>query len=94
MFAVISLAKNYRPFSLLSVVSKIFKKLFTNRLFDHLERCGLFVIISYGLSVLAKIPDFGRLFQIGKIWKRLQEGLRIFTEGRKCNSNCKPSGKY
>ena len=37
-----SAAKNYRPFSLLSVVSKVFEKLINNRLIDHLENCGLF----------------------------------------------------
>ena len=36
-------AKNYRPVSLLSVVSsKIFEKLVNNRIVDHLEKCGLF----------------------------------------------------
>ena len=37
-----STAKNYRPFSLLSVVSKVFEKLVNNRIVDHLEKCGLF----------------------------------------------------
>ena len=35
-----STAKNYRPVSLLSVVSKVFEKLVNNRIFDHLEKCG------------------------------------------------------
>ena len=35
-------AKNYRPVSLLSVVSKVFEKLVNNRLVDHLEKYGLF----------------------------------------------------
>ena len=35
-------AKNYRPVSLLSVVSKVFEKLVNNRTVDHLENCGLF----------------------------------------------------
>ena len=35
-------AKNYRPVSLLSVVSKVFEKLVNNRIVDHLEKCGLF----------------------------------------------------
>ena len=34
--------KNYCPVSLLSVVSKVFKKLVNNRIVDHLEKCGLF----------------------------------------------------
>ena len=39
-------AKNYRPVSLLSVVSKIFGKLVNNRVVDHLEKCGPFLISS------------------------------------------------
>ena len=35
-------AKNYRPVSLLSVVSKVFEKLVNNRIVDHLEKFGLF----------------------------------------------------
>ena len=35
-------SKNYSPVSLLSVVSKVFKKLVNNRIIDHLEKCGLF----------------------------------------------------
>ena len=34
-------AKNDRPVSLLSVVSKIFEKLVNNRIVDHLEKCSL-----------------------------------------------------
>ena len=37
-----STAENYRPVSLLSVVSKVFEKLVNNRIVDHLEKCGLF----------------------------------------------------
>ena len=36
-----STAKNYRPVSLLSVVSKVFEKLVNDRIVDHLEKCGL-----------------------------------------------------
>ena len=43
-----SAAKNYHPFSLLSGVSKVFKKVVNNRLVDHLERCGLFSDFQYG----------------------------------------------
>ena len=35
-----STAKNYRPVSLLSVVSKVFEKLVNNRIADHLELSG------------------------------------------------------
>ena len=43
-----STAKNYRPVSLLSVVSKVFEKLVNNRIVDHLEKCGLFYDFQYG----------------------------------------------
>ena len=43
-----SRAKNYRPVSLLSVVSKVFEKLVNNRIVDHLEKCGLFSDFQYG----------------------------------------------
>ena len=37
------MTKNYRPVSLLSVASKVFKKLVNKRLLvDHLEKYGLF----------------------------------------------------
>ena len=41
-------AKNYRPVSLLSAVSKVFEKLVNNRIVDHLEKCGLFSDFQYG----------------------------------------------
>ena len=37
-----STAKNYRPVSVLSVVSKVFEKLINNRIVDQVEKCGLF----------------------------------------------------
>ena len=40
-----STAKNYRPVSLLSVVSKVFEKLVNNRSVDHLEKCGIFCMV-------------------------------------------------
>ena len=43
-----STIKNYRPVSLLSVVSKVFEKLVNNSLLDHLEKCGLFSDFQYG----------------------------------------------
>ena len=46
-----STAKNYHPFSLLSVVSKVFEK-FVNRIVDCLEKCGLFLIASMVLGFL------------------------------------------
>ena len=43
-----STAKNYRPASLLSVVSKVFEKLINNWIVDHLEKCDLFSDFRYG----------------------------------------------
>ena len=43
-----STAKNYRPVSLLSVLSKVFEKLANNRIVGHLEKCGLFADFQYG----------------------------------------------
>ena len=43
-----STAENYCPVSLLSVVSKVFEKLLSNRIADHLENCGLFSDFQYG----------------------------------------------
>ena len=37
-----STAQNYRPVSVLSVVSKVFEKLVNNRIVDHLEKYDLF----------------------------------------------------
>ena len=53
-----STAKNYRPVSLLSVVSKVFEKLVNNRIVDHLEKCGLFSDFQYGFS----LPDQLQIF--------------------------------
>ena len=36
-----STTKNYHPVSLLSVVSKVFEKIVSNRIVDHLEKCDL-----------------------------------------------------
>ena len=37
-----STAKSYPPGSLRSVFRKVFEKLLNNRIFDYLEKCGLF----------------------------------------------------
>ena len=47
-----STAINYHPVSLLSVVCKGFEKLVNNRIVDHLEKCGLFLISSMVLGLL------------------------------------------
>ena len=43
-----STAKTYHPVILLSVVSKVFKKLVNNKIVDQLEICGLFSDFQYG----------------------------------------------
>ena len=43
-----STTKNYRPVSLLSVVSKVFQKLINNRLVNHLEKCSVFFDFQHG----------------------------------------------
>ena len=40
-------AKNYRPVSLLYVVSKVFEKLVNNRIVNHLEKCVFFSDFQY-----------------------------------------------
>ena len=50
--------KNYHPVILLSVVSKVFEKLVNNRLADHLEQCGLFLISSMVLGLLNQLQIF------------------------------------
>ena len=50
-------AKNYRPVSLLSVVSKVFEKLVNNRIVDHQEKCGLFSDFQYGFRSSRSTAD-------------------------------------
>ena len=52
-----SAAKNYRPVSLLSVVSKVFEKIVNNRVVDHLETCGLFSDFQYGFRSSQSTAD-------------------------------------
>ena len=40
-------AKNYCPVSLLSVASKVFEKLLTNKIVDHLDKSDLFSDFQY-----------------------------------------------
>ena len=52
-----STPKNYRPVSLLSVVSKVFEKLVNNRIVGHLEKCGLFSDFQYGFRSSRSTAD-------------------------------------
>ena len=68
-----STAKNYRPASLLSVVSKVFEKLVNNRIVNCLEKCGLFSDFQCGFrssrssaDVLTVVPELlGLLIGLG-----------------------------
>ena len=64
--------KNYRPVSLLSVVSKVFEKLVNNRIVDHLEKCGLFSDFQYGLRSSRSIADLLTFVsgRIGRVFNR------------------------
>ena len=53
-----STAKNYRPVSLLSVVSKVFEKLVNNRIVDNIEKCGFFLISRMVLGRLGQLQIF------------------------------------
>ena len=52
-----STAKNYRPVSLLSVVSEVFERLVNNRIVDHLEKYGLFSDFQYGFRSCQSTAD-------------------------------------
>ena len=56
-----STAKNYHPVSLFSVVSKVFEKLVNNRIVDHLEKCGPFLISSMVLGLPDQLQFFLQL---------------------------------
>ena len=82
-----SAAKNYRPVSLLSVVSKVFEKLVNNRIVDHLEKCGLFSDFQYGFrfsrstaDLLTVVSDriaraFNRVWHAGLLHKPKSYGI-------------------
>ena len=53
-----STTKLYLTVSLLSVFSKVFEKRVNNRLFDHLEKCGLFSGFQCGFRSSKSIVDF------------------------------------
>ena len=59
-----STAKNYRPVSLLPVVSKVFEKLINNRIVDHLMKCGFFSHFQYGFRSSQSTADFLQLYLI------------------------------
>ena len=52
MLGEVLLLKTTALFSLLSVVRKVFEKLVNNRIVDHLDKCGLFLISIMVLGLL------------------------------------------
>ena len=70
-------AKNYRPVSLLSAVSKVFEKLVNNRIVDHLEKCGLFSDFQYGFRFSRSTAD---LFTV--VTDRIAEAFNRFGTTR------------
>ena len=57
-------AKNYRPVSLLCMVSKASKKLWNDRIVDYLEKCVLFLISNMVLGLLHQLQIFLQLYLI------------------------------
>ena len=52
-----STTKNYRPVSLLSVVSKVFEKLTNIRIADHQGKCDLFSDFQLGFKFSRSTAD-------------------------------------
>ena len=52
-----SIAKRYCPFSVLSVVNKIFETLVNNRIVDHLEKCDRYFDFQYGIRSSRSTAD-------------------------------------
>ena len=52
-----STAKNYCPFSLLSVVNEVFEKFVNNRIVDHLDKSGLFSDFQCGFRFSQSTAD-------------------------------------
>ena len=50
-------SKNWRPVSLLSVVNKVFEKLVSNKIVDHLEKSGFFSDFRYGFRSSRSTAD-------------------------------------
>ena len=52
-----SAAKSYHPVSFLSAISEVIEKLVNERIFDHLETCGLFYDFQYGFRSFRSTAD-------------------------------------
>ena len=53
-----TIAKNYCSVSLHSLVSEVLEKLVNKRIVDHLDKCGLFSDVQYGLSLFNQLQIF------------------------------------
>ena len=90
--------RNYRPVSLLFVVSKVLAKHVNNRLVDHLEKCGLFCDFQYGFRYSGSTADLLTVVsdRIARILKRfgatgavvLDIYLRLWQDLTCCSSSC------
>ena len=58
------MAKTYCPIILLFVVSKVYEKRFSNRLFSHQKICDIFLIFSMVLDLLDYFHIFWQLYLI------------------------------
>ena len=69
-----SMAKKCHPPGFLSVVNKIVEKLINNRLFNHLEKCGLFSNFQYGFrssqSTVELLKSYGVTDRIARAFNR------------------------
>ena len=52
-----STAKNYCPFSLVSMVNKVFETFVSKAIVDHPEKCGLFSDFQYGFRSSQSTAD-------------------------------------
>ena len=59
-----STAKNYHPVGLLFVVIKVFEKLVSYNILDHLEKYDLFSDFQYGVCLLHQLQIFSQLYLI------------------------------
>ena len=77
-----STAKNYRPVSLLSVVSKVFEKLVNNKIVDHLENCGLFSDFQYGFRSSDDTTLYSKCDRASDLWQQLELASELESDLR------------
>ena len=72
-----STAKNCHQISLLSAISKVFKKLVNNRIADHLEKYGLFSDFQYGFRFSQSTADLLTTLCLIELLELLITGLGL-----------------